>query len=193
MQDRINLRAWQMLTDMRKARDSTCLRPIHSLSSGLDHTMRSFDDFCIDHTPERVAELAEKLDGKLPKFMQSHYRFPLSIWYTYLRPKTYTHAITWFYQRGTRGFSDQDEWSFDCYLLNVLIGYLKKAEGGFSYPSELDSFETWQEIMQEIREGFEFYQEVMFDWEHYEDFEFASEAFDKSWTMLGIYFGSLWD
>lgn len=67
--------------------------------------------------------------------------------------------ITWFIQRGRRGWADCDTWSFDSYLCKVISGgtrYLATHVHGC--PHELykdDNCAKWDKILIEIAEGFE--------------------------------------
>ena len=116
--------------------------------------------------------------------------------------KTVNLYIVSFYQRGRRGWSMQDTWSFDFYLSNVISDgcrYLAKTSQG--YPSGL-SAEKWNDILIEIASGFDEYKKVL-DFEGIDgdistkDFSKLNdermEKFNHSWDLFKQYFGNLWD
>jgi len=76
--------------------------------------------------------------------------------------------IKYFIQRGKRGFSEQDLWSFDDYLCDIIppaLRQLKKKQTGC--PQELwdekrvnDECHKWKEILEEMAQGFEAVEEL---------------------------------
>lgn len=55
--------------------------------------------------------------------------------------------IKWFWQRGTRGYSDRDVWGIDDWFLNIIVPMLEQLkEVKHGYPSDLTS-EQWDEIL----------------------------------------------
>lgn len=91
-----------------------------------------------------------------------------------------------FIQRGKRGYADCDLWSFDTYLSDVISkALLELRDTAYSYPSELESFEEWQDILTEISEGFA---QDKFDYDG-----FDNEKFDKAMALFVKYFYSMWN
>lgn len=58
-------------------------------------------------------------------------------------------------QRALRGYSDQDAWSANDYLARVIPGMLRKQKKGYGYPESVGSRENWEEILEDIAQGFE--------------------------------------
>lgn len=64
--------------------------------------------------------------------------------------KNLINEIKWFIQRGRRGYSDQDVWSFDYYLTDVISGGLRHlAKHHYGYPSKLTD-KKWVKILNSI-------------------------------------------
>lgn len=69
--------------------------------------------------------------------------------------------IKYFYQRGKRGYADEDCWAIDWYLSSWLPDALetminKKKGGGNSYPGvgKANTSQKWNAIVRDIAEGF---------------------------------------
>jgi len=103
--------------------------------------------------------------------------------------------IKWFCQRGWRGYSDFDVWSFDYYLAEVISkGCLQLAKETNSCPGE-SSPEEWNEILLTLSKEFEEYGKINdlekgFDKLTREEYE---KKLDKMFDLLKKNFGSLWD
>jgi hypothetical protein len=71
----------------------------------------------------------------LQEFGWSLYR----LWTYTLRPRALWRKVKKFYQRGVRGWSDEDTWSFDHYLTRVIVGGLAQLkEDAHGYPALLE-------------------------------------------------------
>lgn len=105
--------------------------------------------------------------------------------------------IKWFIQRGRRGWADCDVWDFDSYLSAIIqegVTKLKKDHSGV--PMKLgDTPEKWDEILQEIIDGFEAYRKASEN--HYHPSEGEGKAlykkFYRAMDLFEEYFGSLWN
>ena len=68
-----------------------------------------------------------------------------------------------FVQRGRRGYADEDVWSFDQYLCEIIPPAIRQIEEkGVGCPSEFyddakknDECHHWRELLEEIAQGFE--------------------------------------
>lgn len=106
----------------------------------------------------------------------------------------------WFIQRGKKGYSDFDIWSFDSYLCEVLAGGLKKlAEESMGYPGygEMDTFKKWQNALKLNTKRF---QDVVdyenFGWENDKDWKKGNilyQELPKAFEFISKWFNSLWD
>jgi hypothetical protein len=103
--------------------------------------------------------------------------------------------IKWFCQRGRRGYSDCDVWSFDWYLAEVISkGCKQLAKEKHGYPYGLTE-EEWDVIINKISDGFEEYMKII---DHEEEYDkITQEDFDKKmdelFGLLRKYFVNLWD
>lgn len=62
-------------------------------------------------------------------------------------PRKKYRAVKRFYQRGKRGWADEDLWNFDAYLASVISGGLHGlADIAHGFPSDLREFEDKQEV-----------------------------------------------
>jgi hypothetical protein len=103
--------------------------------------------------------------------------------------------ILWFFQRGWRGYSDRDVWSFDYYLADVIskgCKHLAKTTHGYPHDS---SPEQWDETLNEITKEFEDYIKLTDSYEFHKTFsiEEYNKKLDKMFELLRKNFGSLWD
>jgi len=70
--------------------------------------------------------------------------------------------IKYFIQRGERGYSDEDTWSLQSYLAEIIPPIVRRYKEGSGCPGELydksrknDECWKWNEILEEIAQGFE--------------------------------------
>lgn len=103
-------------------------------------------------------------------------------------------------QRGARGFSDDDTFSFDSYLAGVIAGGVRALqERGIGCPGDFmattgmtveERTEKWRELLGEMAEGFEAY---LHQNEHGPWLQGPPASFTRSWDLLTEWFGALWD
>lgn len=126
------------------------------------------------------------------------YRF----WYAY-NPRQLYKELKYFYQRGTRGWSDGDWWSTNSYLSKVIPEMLRKqAKDGNSYPFDKTS-ESWEKELLKAASDIEAYEKFETNVElpenkkdHDKYFEQSKEARRRTreglkWLMEN--FMTLWD
>lgn len=109
--------------------------------------------------------------------------------------------IKYFIQRGRRGYSDRDLWSFDSYLTKVLAGGLKQFidKQPLSFPSwrEADTYDKWIAILKQMQSGFQAVLDYeTLTWEEDSDGKLQKEAYalqEKSLLLLAKWFNNLWD
>lgn len=94
-----------------------------------------------------------------------------------------------FWQRGRHGWSEQDAWSFDTYLAQVISEGCEHLRSAQSYPGDLTP-EAWDAILAEIVAGFAPYVHGKFTWDD-DDPEHA--RFNESMGLLVEWWGNLWD
>lgn len=106
----------------------------------------------------------EEFKEKINKQHELDNKFPRNI-YVYLRTKYYRvvhfiqdlpYDIKYFIQRGKRGYSIRDTWSFDMYLADVIgSGLLHLAKNTHGWPdSKFKTFEEWQKELETIGNAF---------------------------------------
>lgn len=111
-------------------------------------------------------ELKEKLD----KQHELDKKFPRNI-YVYFRSKYYKikhfiqdlpYDIKYFIQRGKRGYSIRDTWSFDMYLADVIgNGLMHLSKNTHGWPdSKFKTFEEWQKELETIGNAFLLYNKL---------------------------------
>ena len=121
------------------------LSQINAINGDLTYTKR--DKVYLDSLP---------WNGNKP-FPDNHpfLEFCIQVYYSIYRacnwPKDFYRECKYFIQRGKRGYSNRDLWSFDCYLSEVIIGGLKRlkeirSSGNCGVPSRLCHDSTGKEI-----------------------------------------------
>lgn len=108
-----------------------------------------------------------------------------------------------FFQRGWRGWADEDTWSFDYYLAKVITGglkQLKKYHSGipvdiYKKYGDAEANKEWNKILDQIVEGFDlsiFLVDNPGQLNHQEEME-AKKIINKGFDLFKKYFNSLWD
>ncbi len=148
-------------------------------------------------------------------------KFKRTLWgdikyYLYYAPLNYLdmlpRRIYWFFQRGFRGYGDNNVWDFDNYLIDIIsngLKQLKKYQHGIpteiyekhkgkyvtQTEEELKAQQEWNQILDKIIEGFDcakVYIEYFCELEHEEKIKIErirQEGFD----LFKEYFFNLWD
>jgi len=128
-------------------------------------------------------------------------------YYLYYAPKNYLDMfpkrVYWFFQRGFRGYGDNDTWDFDNYLCDVItsgLRELKKYQTGV--PTEIyikyddtHAQEEWHKILDKIIEGFDCAKLLINDYcelEHEERMR-AEIIRNEGFDLFKEYFMNLWD
>lgn len=93
-------------------------------------------------------------------------------------------------QRAQRGWSEQDVWSLDYHLTNVIIGSITELrEISHGHPLGI-TVEEWDKILGEIVEGMEAAKIIEETWEHEGE---NKEKFDLAFAHLHKWWFALWD
>ncbi len=101
----------------------------------------------------------KKIRFKIREFLNKHEMYYLNIKYSdfdYWLRRTFKY----FWQRGYRGWAENDTWGLDSYLTKVIyesIDYLASYTNG--YPGIYKSFEEWQNKLKEVSQAFKDYEE----------------------------------
>ena len=103
-----------------------------------------------------------------------------------------------FIQRGKKGWSYPDTWSFDCYLTDIIIGglkHLRKYAHGYPVMKNINSNRQWKGILQKIINGFEAYKKIS-NWSIYykkSTYKKLNKKFKEGMKLFVKYYGALWD
>lgn len=118
--------------------------------------------------------------------------------------------IKMWWQRKTRGWADTDIWNLETTAAEWILPRLKALrENTIGYPTELESFESWEAILDEMIFGFEFY---LKEGEEYDrrcfsvkkkvseeefkirlaEYETDRDRAQRGRELFGKWFGSLW-
>jgi hypothetical protein len=99
-------------------------------------------------------------------------------------------------QRIERGFDDSELWNLDSTIAQFITPRLKAfKEYTQSYPGGMESFEKWKEILDQMVEGFELWQNH-WEWENESDQNIINEKRHKVDVALELFhkhFFDLWD
>lgn len=95
-----------------------------------------------------------------------------------------------FWQRGRRGWSDEDLWSFDVYLAKTMAsGFRALADRTHGWPSDqFDTFEDYQQFLRRIADTLE-------HWTTVDGFcdRAAFEAAQQAMREVAEHWGTYWD
>ena len=109
-------------------------------------------------------------------------------YYLYYAPKNYLdmlpRRILWFFQRGFRGFGDNDTWDFDIYLATIIIEGLKQLKK--YHHGEKPTNKEFDIMIK----GFETNLKMMDNPSKYKKLK---PIFDKGMKLFHKYFNYLWD
>jgi len=112
--------------------------------------------------------------------------------------------IKWFFQRGFRGYSDNDQWNLCFYLSSWLPDALEQLkETGYGFPASLITDETvddkiaskqWNEILKTMADGFRAFNKLdTIEYESEEEEKELIRQFDKGMLLFSKHFSNLWD
>ena len=122
--------------------------------------------------------------------------------------------VKWFYQRGSRGWSDRSVWSIDSWLVDNLIPMLERlknnkhgtpssmfrkkdgvSKNGIS-TDEADRLaeQRWENVLSEIIYGLKCAKTIQnYDYEDKEDVKKLTKSSQRSFELIGKHLFSLWD
>ena len=125
--------------------------------------------------------------------------WPIS-WYYFLRYRLinnlrgYWREFKGFFHRGLYGYAKHDLWSFECYLAGVIgRGVKELGDKSYGYPSSLNGFEEWKEILDKMSEGFLYYRKNVFEFKEEKDYKEVECRLNESLDLFKKHFMSLWD
>lgn len=87
--------------------------------------------------------------------------------------------IKWWFQKKTRGYSDLELWNLDNTIAKWIVPRLKAfRDRTKAYPANLESFEQWREMLDEMIFGFEF-TSISDEWYRDNVFQCSGDMHDK--------------
>jgi hypothetical protein len=115
-----------------------------------------------------------------------------------LQPSILKRRLKFWYQRRTRGWDDSETWSLRDPIAEFITPRLKRFKKvSIAYPSDLETFEEWEEILEQMIWSFEYIQnDGIFGIEPFpkteEEREKYYKRYDKGIHLFADYFSSLW-
>jgi hypothetical protein len=97
-----------------------------------------------------------------------------------------------FVDRGRRGWSREDVWSFDSYLARVIGEGVEALRSGGAYPGDMTP-EEWDAILERMSKGFLAYADDQFRWGDKEAQDAAYAGVQESLKLFKKHFSGLWD
>ena len=163
---------------------------------------------------EPIEEVFVKWDEENEKWYNKYFVIPfrLSIYAIMEFPS----KVKWFYQRGSRGWSDRSAWSIDTWLVNNLIPMLerlkkekhstpmsmyKKKDGVDKSGNPTDEADVlaeqrWNNVLNEILYGLKCAKKIEDLDYNYKDKELSkrlTKSSQRSFKLIGKHLFSLWD
>jgi hypothetical protein len=120
----------------------------------------------------------------------------------------------WFYQRGSRGWSDRSVWSIDAWLVDNLIPMLERLknnkqgtpstmfrqkdgvdkDGNPTDEASVLAEQRWENVLSEIIYGLECAKTIQnYDYEDKEDVKKLTKSSQRSFELIGKHLFNLWD
>ncbi len=128
--------------------------------------------------------------------------------------KDFPSEAKWFYQRGSRGWSDRSAWSIDTWLVDNLIPMLERLKNNkqgtpstmFRQKDGVDkdgnptdeatvlAEQRWENVLSEITYGLKCAKTIQnYDYEDKEDVKKLTKSSQRSFELIGKHLFSLWD
>lgn len=125
------------------------------------------------------------------KVWEDWFYYPISgIWRFHL--KMWPREIQWWWQRGSRGYSDCDVWGFSDYLAGVIVGGLRQLKTelhGWPHCEEISTEKEWENIIDKMIRAFELHLREA-EWTKLTDAEQKEKQ--EGMLLFARWFGALW-
>jgi hypothetical protein len=175
-----------------------------------------FCDKCVsyDETFELTEEVFARWDEENEKWYNKYFVIPFHTFINII--KNFPSEVKWFYQRGSRGWSDRSAWSIDTWLVDNLIPMLERLKrdkhgtpstmfrkkdgvsknGIPTDEANILAEQRWDNVLNEIIYGLKCAKKIEdFDYD-YEDKELIkrlTKSYQRSFELIGKHLFSLWD
>ena len=164
-------------------------------------------------TFELTEEVFAKWDEENEKWYNKYFVIPFHT--SIYAIMEFPSKVKWFYQRGSRGWSDRSAWSIDTWLVDNLIPMLERLKNDkHGIPASMyrkkDLFEIeystdeadvlaeerWDDILDEILHGLKCAKKIQdsdYDWKDKKLIKRLNKSSQRSFELIGKHLFSLWD
>ena len=168
-------------------------------------------------TFERTEDMFAAWDKENEKWYNKYFVIPFHT--SIYAIMEFPSKVKWFYQRGSRGWSDRSAWSIDTWLVNNLIPMLERLKrdkhgtptsmfrmkGGESYKfyygistdeADVLAAQRWNNVLSEIIYGLKCAKKLQDMDYNYKDKKLTkrlTKSYQRSFELIGKHLFSLWD
>jgi len=165
-----------------------------------------------DETFELTEDVFAKWDEEAAKWYNKYFVIPFQRFIQSI--KDFPSEAKWFYQRGSRGWSDRSAWSIDTWLVDNLIPMLERLEtnkqgtpstmfrqkdgvdkdGNPTDEASVLAEQRWENVLNEIIYGLKCAKKIQdYDYEDKEIAKKLKKSSQRSFELIGKYLFNLWD
>ena len=165
-------------------------------------------------TFELTEEVFANWDEENEKWYNKYFVIPF---HTFIHTiKNFPSEVKWFYQRGSRGWSDRSAWSIDTWLVDNLIPMLERLktnkqgtpstmfrqkdgvdkDGNPTDEASVLAEQRWENVLNEITYGLKCAKKIEdldYDYEDKELTKRLTKSYQRSFELIGKHLFSLWD
>ena len=165
-------------------------------------------------TFELTEEVFARWDKEDAKWYNKYFVIPF---HTFIYAiKNFPSEVKWFYQRGSRGWSDRSAWSIDTWLVDNLIPMLERLktnkqgtpstmfrqkdgvdkDGNPTDEASVLAEQRWENVLNEITYGLKCAKKIEdldYDYEDKELTKRLTKSYQRSFELIGKHLFSLWD
>jgi hypothetical protein len=165
-------------------------------------------------TFELTEDVFARWDEENEKWYNKYFVIPFHTFITTI--KNFPSEVKWFYQRGSRGWSDRSAWSIDTWLVDNLIPMLERLErnkhgtpmsmyrkkdgvsknGIPTDEANILAEQRWNNVLREIIYGLKCAKKIEdldYDYEDKELTKRLTKSYQRSFELTGKHLFSLWD
>jgi hypothetical protein len=167
-----------------------------------------------DETFELAEDVFARWDKENAKWYNKYFAIPFQRFIQTI--KDFPSEAKWFYQRGSRGWSDRSAWSIDTWLVDNLIPMLERLknnkqgtpfamfrqkdgvdkDGNPTDEASVLAAQRWDNVLREIIYGLKCAKKIEDSDYDYEDKELTkklTKSSQRSFELIGKHLFSLWD
>jgi len=165
-----------------------------------------------DETFELTEDVFARWDKENEKWYNKYFVRPLQRFIQTI--KDFPSEAKWFYQRGSRGWSDRSVWSIDTWLVDNLIPMLERLknnkmgtpmsmfkkkdgvdkDGNPTDEASVLAEQRWENVLGEIIYGLKCAKTIQnYDYEDKEEVKKLTKSSQRSFELIGKHLFNLWD